>query len=114
MKCPTADSRHTQENAMQLKAGMRLRSATCTTEVIVVKTAADACDIRCGGEPMTDLTRTAEALPVQAEYSRGTLVGKRYGDDTLELLCTKPGEGSLSIGETHLEVKGAKALPSSD
>jgi hypothetical protein len=32
----------------------------------------------------------------------------------LELLCTKAGEGAISVGETILEVKGAKPLPASD
>jgi len=46
----------------------------------------------------------------------GTQIGKRYvnaaGD--LELLCTKPGTGSLAAGGAPLVVKGAKPLPSSD
>ena len=43
-------------------------------------------------------------------------MGKRYvdGDATLELLCTKPGSGSLSLGDELLVVKGAKPLPASD
>ena len=32
----------------------------------------------------------------------------------IELLCTKPGAGSLSLGDAALLVKGAKPLPSSD
>ena len=45
-----------------------------------------------------------------------TLVGKRYADEELgiELLCTRAGEGSLSVGDRPLPVKGAKPLPSSD
>jgi hypothetical protein len=99
---------------MQLKAGARLRSNTCTTEVIVVKAPADEYDVRCGGEPMVSVAEASEGLPVNSGFARGTLVGKRYGDENIELLCTKPGSGSLSIGEVDLEVKGAKALPSSD
>jgi hypothetical protein len=43
-------------------------------------------------------------------------MGKRYADDDLglEVLCTKPGPGSLSVGDTPLPVKGAKPLPASD
>ena len=46
----------------------------------------------------------------------GSLIGKRYIDaaDKIELLCTKGGKGSLSIGSEALDVKQAKALPSSD
>jgi hypothetical protein len=46
----------------------------------------------------------------------GTLLGKRYADEAigLEVLCTKAGQGSLSVGDTALAVKEAKPLPSSD
>jgi hypothetical protein len=49
-------------------------------------------------------------------FDQGTQLGKRYADDDLglELLCTKAGEGSLSVGEGILAVKGAKPLPASD
>ena len=46
----------------------------------------------------------------------GSALGKRYvsqaGD--LEVLCTKPGQGSLALGGTLLALKEAKPLPSSD
>ncbi len=50
------------------------------------------------------------------EAAKGTALGKRYLNEAgdLELLCTKPGEGSLAAGGTPLAVKGAKPLPSSD
>ena len=53
---------------------------------------------------------------VEAGFDGGTQLGKRYSDDELglELLCTKAGEGSISVGETILAVKGAKPLPASD
>ena len=53
---------------------------------------------------------------VDPAASEGTQIGKRYVDEagTLELLCTKPGEGSLAVGGTALQIKGAKPLPSSD
>ena len=43
-------------------------------------------------------------------------VVSRYVDAaaSLELLCTKPGKGSLGANGTPLAVKGAKPLPSSD
>jgi hypothetical protein len=60
----------------------------------------------------------AEVTTQSAEpgFDQGTQLGKRYSDDELgiELLCTKAGEGSLSVGETVLAVKGAKPLPASD
>jgi len=30
------------------------------------------------------------------------------------VLCTKPGDGSLSVGDEPLQVKEAKPLPASD
>ena len=50
------------------------------------------------------------------EAKGGTQIGKRYvdADGVLELLCTKPGEGSLSCDGDELGIKGAKPLPSSD
>ena len=42
-------------------------------------------------------------------------MGKRYVDEAgAELLVTKAGAGSLSIGTTPLEQKTAKPLPASD
>ncbi|MGH9274551.1 MAG: hypothetical protein ACRDZU_07880 [Acidimicrobiales bacterium] len=99
------------------KAGARLRSVTCETEVVVVRCAGDEIDLRCGGQPMVPIEEAGgtAGAPV-APFDEGTLVGKRYvsDDDGLELLCTKPGAGSLSVGESSLSVKGAKPLPSSD
>jgi hypothetical protein len=98
------------------KPGARLRSVTCTTEVVVVKGGGDAVDLRCGGEPMVPIDDESTGGPPADGFAEGTLVGKRYvtADDALELLCSKPGAGSLSVGDALLAVKGAKPLPSSD
>jgi hypothetical protein len=102
--------------ALQLKAGLRLRSATDACEVVVVKAPADPVDLRCGGHPL--LPTDAEVTPqsIESGFDGGTQLGKRYADEALglEVLCTKAGEGSLSVGETILDVKGAKPLPASD
>ena len=101
---------------MELKAGLRLESATCDAQVVVVKAPADPeVDVRCGGEPMRELGAGADRLPISAD-GEATLLGKRYADDELglELLCTKAGAGALSIGDRPLLIKGAKPLPSSD
>jgi hypothetical protein len=42
------------------------------------------------------------------------LLGKRYGAEGLEILCTKPGQGTLSIGDEPLPVLEPKKLPASD
>jgi hypothetical protein len=54
--------------------------------------------------------------PIDPAYRGGTLLGKRYADpDTgLEVLCTKPGDGGLSLGGDPIPVKDTKPLPASD
>ena len=88
----------------QIKPGTRLRSAVCATEVMVVAAPKDAdVDLQCGGSDMLDV-------------GGGTQLGKRYVNEagTLEVLCTKPGEGSLAADGAVLTIKGAKPLPASD
>lgn len=101
--------------SVELKAGSRYGSVTCDTEVVVVK-GSGSIDLRCGGQPMVPTDGERAGGEPTAPFDTGTLVGKRYvdADDTVELLCTKPGVGSLSIGDQPLDVKGAKPLPSSD
>ncbi len=72
-------------------------------------------DLRCGGAPMAPVGEGAGGAPV-APFDEGTQVGKRYTteDESVEVLCTKAGDGSLSVGDVVLGVKGAKPLPSSD
>jgi len=100
-----------------LKAGARLKSAVCDTELMVIRAAAVEILLTCGGAEVIDMT-TARAAGVQPDpaQAEGTLVGKRYVDeqDRFEFLCTKGGKGSLAIDGAALTVKQAKALPSSD
>lgn len=102
---------------MLLKPGLRLESATCDAQVVVVKAPADQpdVDLRCGGEPMRELGTGGDRLPISTE-GEATLLGKRYADEELglEVLCSQAGDGALSVGTTPLLVKGAKPLPSSD
>ncbi len=100
-----------------LKAGTRLKSSVCTTEVMVVAAPKDDVDVTCGGAPLAELGADVAAGGSIAEGAgEGTQIGKRYVNEAgdLEILCTKPGEGSLGSGGTLLTVKGAKPLPSSD
>lgn len=100
---------------MELRPGLKLSSAVCSTEVIVVAGSGDV-DLTCGGVPM--LAPGAEAGDASAVdgLTEGTMLGKRYCDDdgTVEVLCTKPGDGSVGIGQTALGLKEAKPLPASD
>jgi hypothetical protein len=102
---------------MQLKPGMRLKSQVCETQVVVVRAPAGPVEVRCGGADLIEASGTSiDGVSLDGGYAEGTLLGKRYANDEigLELLCSKPGAGSLSLGDSKLEIKGAKALPSSD
>jgi hypothetical protein len=100
-----------------LKPGLRLKSAVCTTEVMVIRSPGAEALITCGGVEMLGAT---EAVPPGGKpdpaHAQGSLIGKRYVDaaEDLELLCTKGGAGSLSVDGAPLGIKQAKALPSSD
>lgn len=103
---------------MELKAGSRLKSAVCATQVMVIAAPAGEVALSCGGAPMLGVAENApaDAPEINPQHKGGTLIGKRYTDaeGALEILCTKPGEGSLAAGGAPLKIKEAKALPSSD
>jgi hypothetical protein len=97
-----------------IKNGTRLASQVCDTQVIVVRSADSLDDLRCGGAAMVDMgaPRSGELDPAFAD---GSVMGKRYVDETgAEVLVTKPGAGSLSVGQTKLALKEVKPLPASD
>ena len=100
---------------VELRPGARFQSTVCATEVIVVKGAGSA-ELTCGGAPMAPAGSAERAGGPSADASEGTLLGKRYGDgdETIEVLCTKAGEGSLGLGGVALAVKATKPLPASD
>ena len=102
-----------------IKNGTRLQSQVCDTQVIVVRSADSLDDLRAGGAPMVPIG--AETSGVDSEYTLddgladGNSMGKRYVDDGgAEVLVTKAGKGTLSIGSTPLTLKEAKPLPASD
>jgi hypothetical protein len=101
---------------VSLRPGQRLKSTACDTEVVVVRAPAGEADVRCGGAPMVALEEDSARASVQPGFDEGTQLGKRYAseEDGVELLCTKAGDGSLSLGTTALPRKDAKPLPSSD
>jgi hypothetical protein len=49
------------------------------------------------------------------KFADGNVMGKRYVDESgAEVLVTKAGAGTLSIGDVPLSIKEAKPLPASD
>ena len=99
-----------------IKNGTRLQSQVCDTQVIVVRSAESLDDLRAGGAPMVPIDQEASSdLTLDAALSDGNLMGKRYVDETgAEVLVTKAGKGTLSVGTTALTIKEAKPLPASD
>lgn len=97
------------------KPGVKLSSTVCKTQIMALRVPGDALEITCGGAPMQ--VGEPESLgTISADAAGGTLVGKRYVDESesMEFLCTRPGEGSVWVNGTPLDIKQAKQLPSSD
>jgi hypothetical protein len=101
---------------MQVKAGTKLASAVCDTQVVVVRAPDGEVELGCGGSPLVEPDAVGQGGDPDPALAEGTLVGKRYADEEvgIELLCTKAGAGSLTCNGTKLEIKGAKPLPASD
>lgn len=98
------------------KTGTRLQSQVCDTQVIVVRSSERLDDLRAGGVLMIPLdAEKSTDVELDPAFAAGNVMGKRYVDDSgAELLVTKAGAGSLSIGTTPLEQKTAAPLPASD
>ncbi|MBJ7338365.1 hypothetical protein [Mycolicibacterium sp.] len=99
-----------------IKNGTRLQSQVCDTQVIVVRSADSLDDLRAGGAPMVPIgSDVADGQAPDVAFADGNLMGKRYVDDGgAEVLVTKAGKGTLSVGSTPLTIKEAKPLPASD
>ena len=99
------------------KPGARLKSAVSDAQIMVLRVPAQPLDLKCGG---CDMLGPADAAPdgatLDEAFGGETLTGKRYVDaaDSMEFLCTKGGAGVISVDGVILDVKQAKALPSSD
>ncbi|MFD9391089.1 hypothetical protein ACFWBB_10260 [Streptomyces sp. NPDC060000] len=103
---------------MRPRVGQMLASTVDPTAVIVVRCPDEELEITCGGAAMTEGNGPGPAVTGAAAPGPmgGSLLGKRYADEDLgvELLCTKPGPGTLAVNGVPLPVKSAKPLPASD
>ena len=98
-----------------IKTGTRLKSQVCDTEIIVVKTVITL--TTCGRRvPMRELGADAATDAVlDPKFADGNVMGKRYVHSArAEVLVTKAGAGTLSVGDVPLSIKEAKPLPASD
>ena len=101
---------------MKLRTGQSLASVVDPTTVMVIKAPAAEVTVTCGGPEMVEAGSGGDRHAPDPAQQDGTQMGKRYADDDLgiELLCTKPGTGTLAVDGTQLPLKDAKPLPSSD
>jgi hypothetical protein len=101
---------------VELKAGMKLHSAVCDAQVVVVRAPDGPMNLECGGAPLLADGEEGSGAVIDPAHAAGVLIGKRYTLDgtNVELLCTKAGEGSLSVDGVPMTIKGAKPLPASD
>jgi hypothetical protein len=99
-----------------LKAGTRLESQVCETQVVIVRAVEGIEHLRAGGAPMIAIgAERNSGLELDPTMAQGNSMGKRYVDGTgIEVLVTRSGSGTLAIGDTALTVKAATPLPASD
>lgn len=99
-----------------LKPGTRLFSAVCSTQLIAVKAPSNEVELTIGGVSALPAASDDGSASMVEGYDGGTAMGKRYVDsgDTVELLCTKAGEGIPALNGVPLQIKDAKPLPASD
>ncbi|NDZ96116.1 hypothetical protein G3I13_04950 [Streptomyces sp. SID6673] len=100
---------------LPLRAGEQLACSTCSTKVVVVAATSEVNpEITCGGTVLQAAKTVASPAPDGSQPA--TLIGKRYvtGDETVELLCTSSGSGSLECNGEAMSLKAAKSLPASD
>ena len=102
--------------AVQFRAGQQLVSAVDSTTVIIIKAPAQEVTLTCGGVAMAPAGGSVSAAQPDPALMGGTQIGKRYVDDadTIQLLCTKAGQGTLALDGNPLQIQAAKPLPASD
>jgi hypothetical protein len=102
--------------AVKFRAGQQLVSAVDSTAVIVIRAPATECAVTCGGVAMAVAGQPVTAAEADPSLMGGTQIGKRYTDeaDTIQVLCTKAGIGTLAVDGKPLQIQAAKPLPASD
>jgi hypothetical protein len=102
--------------AVKFRAGQQLVSVVDSTAVIVIRAPEAECTLTCGGVAMAAPDQPVQATDPDPALMGGTQIGKRYVDeaDTIQVLCTKAGQGTLALDGKPLVIQAAKPLPASD
>lgn len=115
--CGRRSERSETIDTKAMKPGSRWRSVRCTTEVLVVRRPKESVSLGCGGSEMVPLGADGPAVTApDVALAEGCQLGKRYVEESvgIEVLCTKAGQGSLTVDGKRLAAKDAKPLPASD
>lgn len=101
---------------VKFRVGQQLVSAVDTTAVVIIRAPEREVSLSCGGVAMAAVGETAAAAEPDPSLMDGTQIGKRYVDasETIQVLCTKAGQGTLTLDGQPLVVQDAKPLPASD
>ncbi|HLI37938.1 MAG TPA: hypothetical protein VKV80_11445 [Streptosporangiaceae bacterium] len=102
--------------AVKFRAGQQLVSAVDSTAVIIIRAPEGECTLTCGGVAMVAPGEPVSAAQPDPALMGGTQIGKRYVDeaDTIQVLCTKAGDGTLALDGKPLVIQAARPLPASD
>ena len=102
--------------AVKFRAGQQLVSAVDSTAVIIIRAPAEEGTLTCGGVVMAGADEPVTRAEPDPALMGGTQIGKRYVDeaDTIQVLCTKAGGGTLALDGKPLVIQAAKPLPASD
>lgn len=98
-----------------LTIGQRLAAPNGGAEFIVTRADQPDAVVQCDGADLVALDQRPDPGR-SGEPGPAFLIGKRYEDDAaeLELLCTKPGVGRLTVDGRELTLRTAKPLPATD
>lgn len=101
---------------MRLTPGMELQVEGGAARFVVIRPGDGELQIRCGGRAVVPAAEHEAADGAEPADGEMVLLGKRYvdGESGVELLCTSPGTGPLTIEGRTVSTKDTKPLPASD
>jgi hypothetical protein len=105
-----------ESKPVKLALGQSLHSVYDEATFVVVRVPRVEVTVTCGGVEMLTFRPATHEPRVDSAGDDRIQLGKRYVDDdqTVELLCVKPGGGPVAVNGAPLRAKVAKPLPASD